>query len=129
MTVETYKRSYLEEWIDGNAVNGFELARTSDPCEDPNNHDIGLLNNLFEVSIVALQGVYQTVIRSAVNDQSWEDQQIHSLRLCLENFYLWGQSACPLQRVLTKSQGLYDTILECLYNIGTLLSKLFPFCR
>ena len=120
MATERYCNRYVEEWIDRNA-----LEQSLKNPEGQNSHDVGLADSLLEVCTLILRELYKTAISSQMErDKTWEKGHLHDLKECVENLYLWGQSTYPLQTVLTDSSSLHDTVMECLFNIGSLLGKL-----
>ena len=125
MATERHCNHYTEEWIDRNAIKYSELEQNLEKPEGQNSHDVGLADSLLEACTLMLRELYKTAISSQIErDETWEEGHLHDLKECVENLYLWGQSACPLQIVITESSSLHDTVMECLFNIGTLLGKL-----
>ena len=123
--LEKHDKKDLEEWIEG--YTALPPSKNLEICAEASSHDVGLASTLIEASIIALRDTDRNATMPHLSKENcWEQYQLHDLRSCLENLYLWSQSVCPLQRSLGESQSLHETVLECLYNIGIALLGTHP---
>ena len=110
------RNNYMLEWLDAHASG--PLANEGTPAGDE--VDQQFAGRLYQLCLRALQDFYHQQ-----RDQSTPKSRLNALRECLGRFYLWGEpfSVGKLDKALTQSDELRDSVLERLGYIGKLLLR------